>query len=71
LLTVAVRLLQTHLAQFTQELFGSLALRRNENGEVARLEIEVDVAGIGDFLTTPHRVLVVGEEFVHLFGRRT
>ena len=65
----AVAFLQADLAQFAQVFFGRLLLGRREDREVPFLEIELDVALVGDFLAALDRGFLTGEELIHLLRR--
>ena len=66
---LAVAVAQAGLAQLAEVVFRRLAVRRREDGEVARLEVEVDVNAVRDLLTPLNRFLAAGEEAVHLLRR--
>ncbi len=66
---IAVALAQPGVAQLAQVVLRLLVVRRREDGEVARLEVEFDAAAVGDLLTPFHGLLAAGEEAVHLLRR--
>ena len=66
---VAVAFFQAVRAQLTQISLGLLAARRRENGEVALLEVELDVDAVRDFLAPLDRVGELREQAIHV-GRR-
>jgi hypothetical protein len=66
---LAVALAQAGLAQLPQVRLRGLLRRRREDGEVALLEVQFDVAAVGDLLAAAHGLAVLGEEAVHLLRR--
>ena len=63
---LTIALCEARCAKLAQEFLRLFFVRRSENGEMTPLEIELERAAVCYLLAARHRIMMAGEEFIHL-----